>query len=45
MNALAPETAIDRFTSSAPADLLVAPKWGLKNYQFVNLLHRRLAGM
>ena len=44
MNALAPETAIDRFTSSAPADLLVAPKWGLKNYQFVNLLHRRLAG-
>lgn len=45
MNTLAPETAIDRFTSSAPADLLVAPKWGLKNYQFVNLLHRRLAGM
>lgn len=44
MNTLAPGTAIDRFTSSAPADMLVAPRWGLKNYQFVNLLHRRLAG-
>lgn len=44
MNTLAPGTAIDRFTSSAPVDMLVAPRWGLKNYQFVNLLHRRLAG-
>lgn len=42
MNREAPFTAIERFTSSAPADLLLAPRWGLKNYQFVNLLHNRL---
>ena len=30
--------AIERFTSSAPAELLVAPKWGIKNYEFVNRL-------
>lgn len=30
--------AIERFTSSSPADLLLAPKWGLKNYEFSNLL-------
>lgn len=34
--------AIERFTSSAPAELLIAPRWGLKNYQFVNLLKKRL---
>lgn len=35
--------AIERFVSQSPADLLIAPRWGLKNYEFVNLLHRRLA--
>lgn len=39
---LQPTLAIDRFTSQAPEGLLIAPKWGLKNYQFVNLLHQRL---
>lgn len=34
--------AIERFTSSSPADLLVYPRWGLKNYQFTNLLNNRL---
>lgn len=43
MNKLSPSTAIERFTSQAPADLLVAPRWNLKNYQFVNLLHNYLA--
>jgi hypothetical protein len=43
MNRLSPATAIERFTSQAPASLLIAPRWGLKNYQFVNLLHNRLA--
>lgn len=42
MNRLAPSTAIDRFTASSPAHLLLAPRWGLKNYQFVNLLNREL---
>ncbi|MDE6125601.1 MAG: TIGR01212 family radical SAM protein [Muribaculaceae bacterium] len=43
VNSEAPGTAIERFTSSAPADMLVAPRWGLKNYQFTNLLKNRLA--
>ncbi|MDE5942269.1 MAG: TIGR01212 family radical SAM protein [Muribaculaceae bacterium] len=37
------EIAIERFTAQAPDGLLVAPRWGLKNYQFVNLLNNRLA--
>lgn len=43
LNRLNPSIAIERFTSQAPSGLLLSPKWGLKNYQFVNLLHRRLA--
>lgn len=43
VNSEAPEIAIERFTSSAPAELLIAPRWGLKNYQFTNLLRNRLA--
>lgn len=42
MNRLSPSTAIERFTSQAPDGLLIAPRWGLKNYQFVNLLHNLL---
>lgn len=34
--------AIERFVSQSPADMLISPKWGLKNYQFTNLLHARL---
>lgn len=34
--------AIERFVSQAPADMLESPRWGLKNYQFTNLLHSRL---
>ena len=37
-----PRIAIERFTSQAPAGLLVSPRWGLKNYQFTNLFHNRL---
>lgn len=40
MNRSAPATAIDRFTASAPSSLLLAPRWGLENYQFVNRLHQ-----
>lgn len=35
--------AIERFTSSAPADLLIAPRWGIKNYEFTHRLHRLLS--
>lgn len=37
------DIVIERFTSQSPAELLVAPRWGLKNYEFTNLLERRLA--
>lgn len=37
-----PSIAIERFTSQAPAGMLIAPRWGLKNYQFANLLENAL---
>ena len=39
---LRPDIAIDRFVSQSPGDMLISPRWGLKNYQFTNLLHARL---
>ncbi|MDE7409448.1 MAG: TIGR01212 family radical SAM protein [Muribaculaceae bacterium] len=33
---------IERFLASSPPEMVVEPKWGLKNYQFTNLLHNRL---
>lgn len=42
INCLDPSIAIERFVSQSPADLLISPRWGLKNYQFTNLLHNRL---
>ena len=32
--------AIERFVSQSPDSLLVAPRWGLKNYQFANMLNK-----
>lgn len=40
---LRPDVALERFVAQAPPEMVVAPKWGIKNYQFVNLLHRRLS--
>ena len=34
--------AIERFVSQSPADMLVSPRLGLKNYQFTDRLHRKL---
>lgn len=42
MRKMGPHIAIERFTSQAPAPLLLAPRWGIKNYQFVNLLNKAL---
>ncbi len=39
---LRPDIALERFTSQSPADLLLAPRWGMKNYQFVDLLKKKL---
>lgn len=32
------DIVIDRFISESPKDLLIAPQWGLKNFEFTNLL-------
>lgn len=37
------DIVIERFTSQSPAELLIAPRWGLKNYEFTNLLKKALA--
>jgi radical SAM superfamily enzyme len=40
---LAPGIIVQRFVSSAPASLVIAPKWDLKNYQFVAKVDKLLA--
>lgn len=39
---LRPDIAVERFVSQSPPELLIYPRWNLKNYQFTNLLHKRL---
>lgn len=36
------DIVLERFTSQSPAEMLLAPKWGLKNYEFTNLLDNYL---
>ncbi len=40
---LNPKIIIERFISQSPKDLLLAPKWGIKNFEFVAKLEKRLA--
>lgn len=42
---LRPDIAIERFVSQSPAELLIYPRWGLKNYQFTALLQKRLKAL
>lgn len=37
-----PEVYLERFVNQAPAEYLIAPKWGIKNYEFVAKLDKRL---
>jgi radical SAM protein (TIGR01212 family) len=39
---LNPEIIVERFISQAPVDMLIAPKWGLKNFEFVAKVEKRL---
>lgn len=39
---LRPDIVVERFASQSPADLLIAPAWGLKNYEFTELVKRSL---
>lgn len=34
--------AVERFVSQAPDGLLIHPRWGLKNYQFMDLLRKKI---
>ena len=40
---LNPAFVIERFISQSPTELLLNQKWGLKNFEFVHRLERRLA--
>ncbi len=42
---ISPTIAIERFVSQSPDNLLVAPRWGLKNYEFTNLLDAQIRKM
>ncbi|MGM9803935.1 MAG: TIGR01212 family radical SAM protein [Muribaculaceae bacterium] len=39
------DIAVERFVSQSPGDLLISPRWGLKNYEFTHLLQARIAKM
>lgn len=37
---LRPDIAVERFVSQSPPELLIAPNWGLKNYEFTHLVEK-----
>lgn len=39
---LRPDLVLDRFISQSPKELLIAPDWGLKNYEFTNMVKKRM---
>jgi radical SAM protein (TIGR01212 family) len=39
---LKPDIAVERFVSQSPPELLIAPDWGLKNYEFTHLVEKKL---
>jgi uncharacterized protein len=39
---LNPQIAIERFVSQSPKDLKIAPDWGLKNFEFVAKIEKKL---
>lgn len=39
---LRPDLVLERFVSQSPKDLLIAPDWGLKNYEFNHRLQKRM---
>ncbi|MBW6533630.1 MAG: TIGR01212 family radical SAM protein [Mariniphaga sp.] len=39
---LNPKIIIERFISQAPPEMLIAPKWGLKNFEFVAKVEKKL---
>lgn len=39
---LRPDIVLERFVSQSPKDLLIAPDWGLKNYEFTARVQKRM---
>ena len=39
---LRPDIVLERFVSQSPASLLAIPGWGLKNYEFVEKVRKRM---
>jgi len=39
---LNPKVGIERFVSQSPHKLLIAPEWGLKNFEFLRVIEKRL---
>ncbi len=39
---LRPDIILERFVSQSPKELLIAPDWGLKNYEFTEKVKRRM---
>ncbi len=39
------DIAIERFVSQSPDELLISPRWGLKNYEFTHRLNNRLRAL
>lgn len=39
---LRPDLVLERFVSQSPKELLIAPDWGLKNYEFNHRLQKRM---
>ena len=39
------DLVLERFVTQSPPEMLIGPKWGLKNYEFTNLLNNRLREM
>ncbi|MCM1108918.1 MAG: TIGR01212 family radical SAM protein [Clostridium sp.] len=39
---LRPDLVLERFVSQSPRELLIAPDWGLKNYEFTERVKRRM---
>jgi radical SAM superfamily enzyme len=39
---LTPRIVLERFVSQSPSSLLAVPGWGLKNYEFVDKVRKRM---
>lgn len=39
---LHPDIVLERFASQSPKELLIAPDWGIKNYELVEMVKRRM---